>query len=195
MSGASAVNVWFWRQMATWSTLLKRDAMALEYWERIAAARPDDPRVLASLAHRKAEQGGRIEAIALLERSVSGDPEQAGAWYNLGYLLQESQRHDEALSAFERALAINPKLDLAHYGKGLSLVKTGRLEESIAPLKRTCELQPMSPFGYYQLAHVYHRLERPEQVARIIQRLSGFEPQVARQLERETGVGPASPGP
>ena len=28
---ASAANVWFWRQMATWSTLLKRDAMALEY--------------------------------------------------------------------------------------------------------------------------------------------------------------------
>jgi hypothetical protein len=46
----------------------------------------------------------------------------------------------------------------------------------------------MSPFGFYQLAHVYHRLQQPERVARTIKRLSGFEPQVARQLERETGV-------
>jgi hypothetical protein len=46
----------------------------------------------------------------------------------------------------------------------------------------------MSPYGFYQFAHVYHRLERTDQVARLVLRLSGFEPQVARQLERETGV-------
>jgi hypothetical protein len=46
----------------------------------------------------------------------------------------------------------------------------------------------MSPYGFYQLAHVYHRLERPDDVERTIRRLQGFEPQVARQLERETGV-------
>jgi hypothetical protein len=38
------------------------------------------------------------------------------------------------------------------------------------------------------LAHVYHRLDRSDQVARLVRRLSGFEPQVARQPERETGV-------
>lgn len=193
---ASGLSVWYWRQMATWSTLLKRDAMALEYWERIAAARPQDATVLASLAHRKAQLGGRPDAILLLERSVSIDPGNAGVWYNLGYLLQESQRHDEALVAFERALALNPKLDLALYGKALSLIKTGRLEEAIAPLRKNTELQPLSPFGFYQLAHVYHRLERPSDVAKTIRRVAGFEPQVARQLERETGVSvgvPAGP--
>ena len=75
---ASAANVWFWRQMATWSTLLKRDAMALEYRRRIADARPDDPRALASLAHGLAQSGGRPEAIALLERAVALDPANAG---------------------------------------------------------------------------------------------------------------------
>jgi tetratricopeptide (TPR) repeat protein len=185
---ASALNVWFWRQMATWSGLLKRDEMALEYWERIAAVRPRDPKVLASLAHHKAQRGGRPEAIALLERALAIDPSAAGAWYNHGFLLQESQRHDEAIASFDRAVAINDKLDQAHYGKALSLIKTGRLEDAIAPLRRNTELQPLSPFGFYQLAHVYHRLERPEQVAKVIRRVQGFEPQVARQIERETGV-------
>jgi len=185
---ASAFEVWYWRQLATWSTLLKRDALALEYWQKIAAARPDDATVLGSLAHRLAQAGRRPDAIATLRRAVTADPRQASAWYNLGYLQQESQAHDEAIASFERALAINPKLDLAHYGKALSLVKSGRLEEAIAPLKKNIELQPMSPFGFYQLAHVYHRLQRPEQVGQVIERLAAFEPQVAKQLEQETGV-------
>ncbi|HYF59140.1 MAG TPA: tetratricopeptide repeat protein [Burkholderiaceae bacterium] len=191
----SALNVWFWRRMATWATLLGRDATALEYAERIAAARPDDPKALASLAHRRAGAGGRNEAIALLERAVALDGSQAGAWYNLGYLLQEAQRHDEAIAAFDRALAIDEKLDLAHYGKAISLVKTDRLEEAIAPLERNIALQPMSPFGFYQLAHVHHRLGRRAQVAKLIRRLSGFEPAVATRLERETGVRRDEPAP
>ncbi len=184
----SGLTVWYWSQMATWSTLLKRDAMALEYRARIALARPDDPKAMASLAHLKAQQGGRPEALALLERSLAVDPDNAGVWYNHGYLLQESQRHEEAIASFDRALALNPKLDLALYGKALSLIKAGRLAEAIPPLRRNTELQPLSPFGFYQLAHVYHRLERPDDVAKIIRRVQGFEPQVARQLERETGV-------
>ena len=46
----------------------------------------------------------------------------------------------------------------------------------------------MSPYGYYQLAHVYHRLGRSAEVGRTIKRLAEFEPDVAKQLERETGV-------
>jgi tetratricopeptide (TPR) repeat protein len=191
MSTAVAVSgftIWYWRQMATWSKLLKRDEMAVEYWERIVAARPRDAVLMGALAHLKAETGKRPEAMDLLRQALALDASQAGTWYNLGFLQQEEQRHDEAIASFDRAVALNEKLDMAYYGKALSLIKTSRLEEAIGPLKKNIELQPMSPFGFYQLAHVYHRLQQPERVARTIRRLSGFEPQVARQLERETGV-------
>jgi tetratricopeptide (TPR) repeat protein len=184
----SAITLWYWRQMATCSKLLKRDNRAVAYWERIAAARPDDAATLAALAHLKAATGKRPEAVELLRASLRLDATKAGTWYNLGYLQQEEQRHEEAIESFDRAIALNEKLDLAYYGKALSLIKTGRLDEAIPPLKKNTELQPMSPFGFYQLAHVYHRLQQPERVARMINKLSVFEPQVARQLERETGV-------
>ncbi|MCZ7558817.1 MAG: tetratricopeptide repeat protein [Burkholderiaceae bacterium] len=74
------------------------------------------------------------------------------------------------------------------YGKGLSLVKLDRVEDAVAALKKVIELQPMSPYGYYQLAHVYHRLGDTERIVATIRRLSKFEPKVALQLERETGV-------
>ena len=188
MQQASSLSIWFWKNMAVWSRLLKREAMALEYWQRIAAARPADPKAPATVGHLLAELGRRDEAISSLQRSLSLQADQSATWYNLGYLLQEEGRHEEAIVAFKRASSLDEKLDRAYYGQALSLIKTGELEQAIPLLRRNIELQPLSPFGFYQLGHVYHRLQRPERVSEMVKRLAGFEPQVARQLARETSA-------
>jgi hypothetical protein len=59
-------------------------------------------------------------------------------------------------------------------------------------LRKNTELQPMSPYGWYQLARVHVDRQEPEEAARIIRHLKKFEPKVAAQLERETGLGVAS---
>jgi tetratricopeptide (TPR) repeat protein len=184
----SGLSVWFWRQVATWAVILKRIDLAIEFWARIHAARPRDPRALATLAHLHAEKGRSAQAIELLRRSLDLDSGKAATWFNLGFLLQGEGQHDEAMASFDRAIALDPKLDRAHYGKAISLIKLGRLEESIPVLQRNIELQPMSPFGFYQLVHVYHRLGQAARAEETICHLAGFEPQVARQLERETGI-------
>ncbi|MEN9762339.1 MAG: hypothetical protein RI906_2165 [Pseudomonadota bacterium] len=189
------LNVWFWRQLATWSTLLKRDAMALEYWQRILAVRPSDAAVMGTVAHLLAQRGQREDAIALLRRALELNADSANSWFNLGFMLQEQDHHSEALACFERVLSLDEKHDRAHYGRGLSLVKLGRLEDSVAAFKKNTVLQPLSPYGFYQLAHVYHRLGQVEQVQRTIRQLFGFEPKVARQLQRETGVDAGLPPP
>ena len=71
---------------------------------------------------------------------------------------------------------------------GLVLVRQGRLEEALAALKRNTQLQPMSPFGWYQMARVHIDLHQPEEARAVIKHLKGFEPKVAAQLERETGL-------
>ena len=183
-----AINVWFYRQLAVGATLFKRPERALEYWERIRALRPLDPRVIASIAHMHAAAGRRDAAIELMTRSLELDPKQAATWFNLGYLQQETNRHEQAIAAFDRAIALDEKLDRAYYGKALSLIKTDRIDAAIPLLLKNIELQPMSPFGFYQLAHAYHRLGAADKVARTIRKLADFEPKVAKQLERETGV-------
>ena len=35
----SGFNAWYYRQLAIWSSFLKRDEMALEYWERVRTLR------------------------------------------------------------------------------------------------------------------------------------------------------------
>ena len=185
---ASGLTIWFWKNMAVWARLLKREAMALEYWERIAGARPNDARARATVGHLLAEVGRRDEAIAALQTALALQADAAPTWFNLGYLLQEAARHEEAIVAFQRAAALDAGLDRAYYGQALSLIKLGQLEPAIPLLRRNIELQPLSPFGFYQLGHVYHRLQRPERVSEMVKRLAGFEPQVARQLARETSA-------
>jgi hypothetical protein len=49
-------------------------------------------------------------------------------------------------------------------------------------------LQPMSPYGWYQLARVHVDRHETDEATKIIRHLRGFEPKVAAQLERETGI-------
>jgi tetratricopeptide (TPR) repeat protein len=189
----SALKVWYLRQMATWSTFFRQSAMALEYWERIRVMRPRDPAVLATVAGLHASAGRRDHARELLRESIGIDAAQAYVHFNLGYLLQQDDHHAEALDAFERALALNPKLDQALYGQALSLIKLDRVEEALEPLKANVRLQPLSPYGFYQLAHALNRLGRHDEARKVIVQLSGFEPQVARQVQRETGIDAGLP--
>ena len=68
------------------------------------------------------------------------------------------------------------------------LIRLGRLNEAVTALKRTTELQPMSPYGWYQLARVHIDRQQPDEARKIIRHLKKFEPKVAAQLERETGL-------
>lgn len=68
------------------------------------------------------------------------------------------------------------------------LIKLRRLDDAIIALRRNTELQPMSPYGWYQLARVHVDRQEPDEAVKIIRRLKGFEPKVAAQLERQTGL-------
>jgi len=79
-------------------------------------------------------------------------------------------------------------MDRAHYGRALSLIALDRPEEAKAALQRTIDLQPMSPYGYYQLATLHHRFGDEKACIKLVRKLSQFEPQLAAQLQKETGV-------
>ena len=152
---------------------------------------PDDAYALASRVHLRAQDGRRDEAIADAQRLVAKYPTRSAAdWFNLGYLLESADRIGEAEAAFRRAVDLDEKLDRAWYGLGLALIRQHRFDEAVAALKRNTELQPMSPYGWYQLARVHMDRHDPEAARKIIRHLQGFEPKVAEQLQRETGLAP-----
>jgi tetratricopeptide (TPR) repeat protein len=182
---------WYWNQAAAWCVLFRRRDVALEYYERMLAQDPRDVVALASVGYQQAQLGRKSEALATFDRLVAIAPADAEAHFNRGFLLQERNDHARAIAAFRSALANNADHDRALYGLALSLIATGHPEDAIAPLKRNTALQPMSPYGWYQLARVQHELGRSGETQAILDHLATFEPDVARQLERETGLAAA----
>jgi tetratricopeptide (TPR) repeat protein len=166
----------------------RREA-ALVVFSAILSRWPDDAYALASRAHLHAQLGRREQALADAYALTQAHPKRSAAdWFNLAYLLDEAGRHAQAEPAFRQAVAIDPKLDRAWYGLGLLLIRLQRFDEAITALERNTELQPMSPYGWYQLARVHVDRHEPEAARKIIRHLKGFEPKVAAQLERETGL-------
>ena len=195
MSSRGLDYLWLkWRAIA--NTVLGRNRAAEEDFSAMVARWPDDVYARASRAHIVAQAGRRSEAIADLERVLALGPQApASHWFNLGFLLEEEGRVDDAERAFRAALDLDAKLDRAWYGLALILIRQRRLDEAMAALERNTKLQPMSPFGWYQLARVHVDRGHPEEARKVIRHLKGFEPKVAAQLERETGLSVAEAGP
>lgn len=161
---------------------------ALKVFDRMLARWPDDPYALSSRSHMHAQAGRSQRALTDAQAWVQVDASNAHAWFNHGFLLESVERYEEALACFVRATEISPTLDRAWYGQGLVLIRLQRYDDAVAALKRNTELQPMSPYGWYQLARVHVDRRDPEAALKVIRHLKGFEPKVAAQLERETGL-------
>ena len=176
-----------WRAIA--ALLFGRRQAALGHFTQILERWPDDAYALASRSHLLAQLGQRDAALADARALTLRHPQRSAAdWFNLAYLLDEAGHPEQAEPAFRQAVALDPRLDRAWYGLGIALIRLHRLEEAIVAFERNTELQPMSPYGWYQLARVQSDRHEPDKARRIIRHLKGFEPKVAAQLERETGL-------
>lgn len=161
---------------------------ATEVFQGILRRAPQDVLALNSLAYAAMQRDDNELAHRYFEQALALNARVSNAHFNLAFVDELLARLDEAEKGFRAALAIEEKMDRAWYGLGLVLVRQGRLTEALEALKRNTQLQPMSPFGWYQMARVHIDLQQPEEAKAVIKHLKGFEPKVAAQLERETGL-------
>jgi len=162
-------------------------------FREILAINPLDVLALNSLAYDELNQRRLTQSLGFFERALAQTPANANAHFNVGFVCEELGRSQDAEHAFRAALQIDEKLDRAWYGLGLVLVRQRRLEESLVAFKRNTELQSMSPYAWYQMARVHMELQQPEKALEVMRHLKGFEPKVAAQLERETGLSLNTP--
>lgn len=184
-----AIQAAGWRWPLRALLMLGRQEAARDRVELRLAQEPDDAFALATHAHLLAGLGEQAAALQALQRLVVLQPGRSSHWFNLGFVSEQAGMPEQAEAAFTRATAIDPRLDRAWYGLALSLIAQRRFDEAVDALRKTTELQPMSPFAWYQLARVHVDRSEPAQAAQIIRHLRGFEPRVAAQLVRETGLG------
>ncbi|WP_353246355.1 tetratricopeptide repeat protein [Limnohabitans sp.] len=161
---------------------------AHEVFQDILDLNPDDVLALNSLGYNELNDRRLVQALGFFERALALTPTNANAHFNVGFVCEELGRSQEAEQAFRSALQIDEKMDRAWYGLGLVLVRQRRFEESLVAFERNTKLQSMSPYAWYQMARVHMEMHAPEKALEVMRHLNGFEPKVAAQLERETGL-------
>lgn len=178
----------FHQQCAIWAEVFGFRSMAADSWVKAFEARPTNGRALVSASVQFLAAKMPVEAERALRRALEVEPRNAAGWFNLGFILQERRLHADAIRAFDSAIEIDGRLDRAFYGKALSLMNLGNFAEARPLLETTIKLQPMSPYGYYQLAALQFKTGDHDGYIKTTSKLGKFEPQLAVQLQRETGV-------
>ena len=182
------LNYLYDRGLAATLLLFGRTAQAQSVFDRMISRHPEQRYPLASRAHLNAQAGQLQAALADHAELLRRWPLDAAGWFNQGYVFELAGQWASAADSFTRATELDPQIDRAWYGLGLVLIRLQRYDEAVVALQRNTKLQPMSPYGWYQLARVYVDKKQPDEAVKIIRHLRGFEPKVAAQLERETGL-------
>lgn len=163
-------------------------AKAHGVFQDILRLNPEDVLALNSLGFNELKDRRLVQALDFFESVLVQTPHRAEAHFNVGFVCEELGRSQHAEQAFRAALQIDEKMDRAWYGLGLVLIRQQRFEESLVAFKRNTELQSMSPYAWYQMARVHMEMKEPDKALEVMRHLNGFEPKVAAQLERETGL-------
>lgn len=174
---------------AQFLTIFGLRARAHEFIELTLQQNPRHQRAWTFSAFLNAEKGRMDAAIRDFEQAVALKPDDAESLFNLGFALQRTGRHPEALERFQRATETNRFLDRAWYGMGISLVKLGRYEEAAPKFAEAARLQPMNPYAAYQLASCWFHLGQRDKLEAEYERVKGFDPKIAAQMQRDFGAG------
>jgi tetratricopeptide (TPR) repeat protein len=188
VSGSGTSKCWWLRWQARALLVLGLRKQAHGLFQQILAINPEDVLALNTLGYHELNEKRLVQALAYFERALALTPSHANAHFNVGFVCEALGRSQPAEHAFKKAIELDSKLDRAWYGLGLTLVRQQRFEESLVAFKRNTELQSMSPYAWYQMARVHMEMHAPDKALEVMQHLNGFEPKVAAQLERETGL-------
>jgi serine/threonine-protein kinase len=103
------------------------------------------------------------DAIAMLEKSATIDPNYAPTWAQLGraYTTNASlkaggrEQYDKAQAAYEKAMALNPGLVESRIYMANMLTDTGRVELAVPLLRTALQTSPNNPSLHWELGYAY----------------------------------------
>jgi len=101
-----------------------------------------DARDLSNRAVELAESGQYDEALALVNKGIRLDSNNANSWYNKGIILFKMGRYQDALNSFAQAADIDPEFTEAWYNKGMALMCSGKYLEAIRAFNKVLKIHP-----------------------------------------------------
>jgi adenylate cyclase len=120
------------------------------------------------------------DALALIERSLTLNPNSANAWMASGFVRAYSGESETAIAHSEQSARRSPLDPLAFVWHAISFAHfaAGRYEEASVWADRTVREAPEFPGGLRHRASICGLLGQPEQGHKYVRRLLGVNPDV-----------------
>jgi serine/threonine-protein kinase len=143
--------------------MLEAEGRWSEAVEWFALARQQRPELGASLAHALVKGNKVNEALGLLARLTSEQPDNPSLHAVHGYALHMLRRPKEAEAAYREAIRLQPDYPKAHYNLGVALDAQGRPKEAEAAYRDAIRLNPDFPMAHYNLGVALNAQGRPKE--------------------------------
>jgi len=115
---------------------------ALEQFDKMIEADPEDPVSRNLLAITLLNMGNREEAREQYQETLRLDPAHAGANIQLGIFLAEDGQERDAISRFRQAVESDPGSNVAHLNLAAALLRDGQPSEAAAAYNALIALDP-----------------------------------------------------
>jgi Tfp pilus assembly protein PilF len=125
-------------------------------------SRPSPAKHYSNLGMVYSRQGKSDEALSVLKRALSIDPNCFEAHFNLGNVYREKGAFNEAVDAYKKTLQINPDFAEAHNNLGMTYGKKGLLDEAISEFNSALTINPTLVDAHYNRGTAYGKQGRLE---------------------------------
>lgn len=162
-------------------------------WEDTVRKSPGKVRPLYNFGTYLAEHSRPEEAVPLLTRAVSLDPQHADAWHNLGRAYLLLGRNREAVPALRTAVELAPLLENAALNLASALLRTGQPAEALLLLTSARDRAPARADIRFNLGLAYAGVGNIPLARRELVDLQRLDPSLARNLADVINRVDASP--
>src|SRR5690606_18622208 len=121
---------------------------ALQVAQKVAAAHPEDARVMETLARAQLAAGDSQQAISALNKLAGLQPRSAQPWVMLADVQRSLKNNEAADQALRRALSIAPDAVEAQQRLIALLLEGGKRDDALKVARDAQARQPKRPAGY-----------------------------------------------
>jgi predicted O-linked N-acetylglucosamine transferase (SPINDLY family) len=161
---------------------------AAAYFERAAAANPNDASARSNLGNALQELKRLDEALASYAQALRIDPNDADVYFNRGNALHDLRRFDEALASYAQALRLAPAFAEAHCNRGITLQELKRLDEALSSYDKALKLRPDLAEAYGNRGNALKELKRLDEALASYDQALKLKPDYAEAYSNRSGV-------
>lgn len=151
-------------------------AKAAELYRGLLAQHPRSAEVLSLLATIEAQRSDSSAAIALIDRAIELEPNNASFFASRGNILQQLNRFEEALASYNHALAIKPDFATVLFSRGFVLNHLKRFEDALASYDRGLAIKPVHAEALHFRGLALRELKRFEEALASINKALAIKP-------------------